>query len=286
MKKMFFLGLLFLIGLNLNAQSLRIDIKELSKNLDKYKILDVRKKEIYELAHIKNALNFPANLSYENESIDGKIIQPNKMQKIVRNLGLNINDKVVIYDDGSFFDAARIFWTFEAYGFENIKLLNAGFNEWGNLKLPISFEIEKTIKSNYIVSINHKRLATKFKTQIAIQNPNQIIIDARTYNSYVGKKSIAKRFGHIPKAINISAKQNIVKNDKNISRLKNLKELQKVYKNVEKNKKIVVYCAIGKIAATNYFALRELGYDVSNYDASWKEWGNDFNLPIVNLSQK
>ena len=61
--------------------------------------------------------------------------------------------------------------------------------------------------------------------------------------------------------------------------------LKEIYKNVDKSKKIVLYCAIGRIAATNYFALRELDYDVSNYDASWKEWGNDSSLPITNPSK-
>ena len=43
--------------------------------------------------------------------------------------------------------------------------------------------------------------------------------------------------------------------------------------------------AIG-FATTNYFALRELGFDVAAYDASWREWGNDYNLPITNPSDK
>jgi thiosulfate/3-mercaptopyruvate sulfurtransferase len=29
-----------------------------------------------------------------------------------------------------------------------------------------------------------------------------------------------------------------------------------------------------------YFVLRGLGYDVSVYDGSWYEWGNDLNLPL------
>ena len=54
----------------------------------------------------------------------------------------------------------------------------------------------------------------------------------------------------------------------------------------DKNKKIISYCDIGKISSSNYFALRQLGYEVANYDASWKEWGNDLELPITNISKK
>jgi len=270
---------------SLQAESLRLELKELQKDTTKYKILDVRDKDIYSLEHIPNALNFSANLTYNNKSIDGKLTEPTKMQKLLRELGLNIDDNIVIYDDGTIFDASRVFWALEVYGFKNVKLLNGGYEQWNKLGYPLSTKTPTPKKSNYIATINNKRLATKFTTQIATKNPNQVIIDARKKASYLGKKSSAKRFGHIPKAIHIPAIHNIDKNTQ-LSLLKSPKELQKLYKDVDKKKKVVIYCAIGKVASTNYFALRELGYNVSNYDASWKEWGNDFNLPIVNKSKK
>jgi len=143
----------------------------------------------------------------------------------------------------------------------------------------ISTKIPNRKQSNYIAEINHKRLATKFTTQIATKNPNQTIIDARGNEAYRGKISSAKRFGHIPKAINIPATHNI-NYEKNSSQLKIIKNLENIYKDIDKKQKVVIYCALGRISATNYFALRELDYDVANYDASWKEWGNDFSLPI------
>lgn len=268
----------------LNGQNLRIEIDELSKELTKHKIIDVRNKTLFLKSHIKNALNFPVGLSYDNLQLSGKVVNPNKMQTIVRNLGLDIDDSIVIYDDGSFFDAARVFWTMEVYGFKNVKLLNSGFDKWQDLGLVTSNKIKEVKKSNYIALINNKRLSTKFTTQIATRNPNQVIIDARSQNAYLGKESSAKRFGHIPKAVHIPAVHNLNSQEK-LKKLKDTEELADLYKDINKDKKVVIYCAIGKIASTNYFALRELGYNVSNYDASWKEWGNDFSLPIVNKSQ-
>ena len=56
-----------------------------------------------------------------------KIINPSTIQKILRAIGLDIYDNIVIYDEGNFFNAARVFWTLEVYGFKNVKLLNAWF---------------------------------------------------------------------------------------------------------------------------------------------------------------
>jgi len=275
------LGLYFLLSITLQATELRVQTLKLLKNPHKYKLLDVRDELSYKEGHIINAINFPVTLTYANQKLNGKLTDPFTMQKIVQNLGLNANDSIVIYDDGSFFNAARVFWALEVYGFKDVKLLSSGYNHWLNNKHPVTKKIPKVFKSNYITIIDSNRIATKFSTQIATRNPNQIIIDARPNKAYKGVVSSAKRYGHIPKALNIPATHNL-----NNSTLKNISQLQDIYKNIDKKKKIILYCAIGKISATNYFALRELGYNVSNYDASWKEWGNDFQLPIINPSKK
>ena len=278
MKILLFICIAFI---SLNAKSLRIEADILSQKLSEYIILDTREPEKYNKGHIKGALNFPILLTYDNQIKSGKIATPQKIVKLFRNLGLDINKNIVVYDDGIFFDAARLFWTLEVYGFTNIKILNSSYKKWNENNYPSNNITPKVIKSNYITTINSDRLATKFTTQIASLSPKKIIIDARATTSFKGEQSTAKRFGHIPSAQNIPATHNI-----NNKKLQPLSKLKEIYKDLNKDKKIILYCAIGRISSTNYFALRELGYDVANYDASWQEWGNDFSLPITNLSKK
>lgn len=275
------LSLLF----TLNASSLRVSAETLNQDVTKYKILDTRFLQVYNAGHINGAISFDVKQTYANMQKNGKLTDPIKMQKIIQNSGLHTGDNLIIYDDGSFFDAARLFWALEVYGFTDVKLLTTGYKQWIYKGFKTTTQKTKIIKSNYITVINKKRLATKLSTQIATKNPNQIIIDARPNKAYIGKVSAAARFGHIPKATNIPASHNIDKIS-NMDMLKDLESLNDLYKDISKDKKIVIYCTLGKISATNYFALRELGYDVSNYDASWKEWGDDFKLPIINRSQK
>lgn len=277
--------ILFFSFISLNAEDLRLQIEELSKNISSYKIIDVRSETEYQEGHIENALNFPIALTFDNKSSNGKLTEPNKMQEFLRKLGLDVDDKIAIYDDGTFFDSARLFWSLEVYGFKSVKLLNGGFEEWNNLSLPISKNSTQIKESLYIASVDNKKLATKFSTQIATKSPFMLIMDARNYNAYIGEESNAKRFGHIPQAISRPATHNIATIN-NFPKLKDIKELEEIYKDVDKNKKIISYCDIGKISSSNYFALRQLGYDVANYDASWKEWGNDSELPITTISKK
>ncbi|MDD2894406.1 MAG: rhodanese-like domain-containing protein [Aliarcobacter sp.] len=276
---------LFFGFLSLNAEDLRLQMDQLYKDISTYKIIDVRPTDEYQKGHIKNALTFPIELTYNDKSVNGRLTEPNKMQETLRKQGLDVNDQVVIYDDGTFFDAARLFWGLEVYGFKHVKLLNGGFEEWSDLDLPISKENTETKESAYIASVDNKKLATKFSTQIATKSPFMLIMDARSYNAYIGEESNAKRFGHIPEAISRPAIHNISSSN-NFSKLKDIKELEELYKDVDKSKKIISYCDVGKSSSSNYFSLRELGYDVANYDASWKEWGNDSELPIVTISKK
>ena len=282
-KLIIFIGILS--TLSLNAKSLRIEVTELNQSLNTYKVIDTRSIALYLDNHIKGALNFPITLSYKNKKDNGKVVQPAQAQEIIRKLGLNVNDKIAIYDDGTFFDAARLFWTFEVYGFKNIKLLNGGLEQWTKNNFETTNVVPQVKPSNYIASIDHNRLATKFTTQIATKNPNQIILDARPTSGYKGQTSSARRYGHIEKALHFPATHNINYNEKT-NKLQTKSTLEKLYSNISKDKKIIVYCTIGRVSSTNYFALRELDYDVSNYDSSWKEWGNDSNLPIINLSEK
>jgi thiosulfate/3-mercaptopyruvate sulfurtransferase len=264
-----------------SAETLRMTLTELQAQLDNKNliILDTRKPDVYESGHVPGARNYPVTLTYHNKSVNGQISQPADTQKIFRALGLEKDSSVIIYDNGDLIDAARLFWTLEVYGLTRVKVLSQGFDAWSTMGLPVSSEKPSIKASHYIATINHKRLASKFSTQLATKNRQQLIIDARKTSDYLGETSSAQRFGHIPTAISIPASHNFEKY-KQFSSLKPVDALSKVYESIPKNNKVVIYCAIGRVSASNYLALRELGYDVSNYDASWNEWGNDFNLPI------
>jgi len=271
---------------NALAQTLRISPEQLKQQLIESQvpkseliILDARTPEAYTASHIKGAVNFPIDLTYHNKKKNGKISKPALIQTLFRARGITTTSPVVVYDSGKILDAARLFWVLEVYGLTNVKVLDHGYDYWRAQSYPIDFKSTKVKPSQYIAALNHQRLASKFTTQLATHNTNQIVIDARKKSDYIGTTSTAKRFGHIPTAIHVAASHHLSSIDQTLH-LKPLNELQQLYSSIPKNKKVIIYCAIGRISSTNYLALRELGYDVSNYDASWNEWGNDERLPI------
>jgi len=110
-KVILFTALIVLYSASSYSQSFRISPQLLNKLVDSKKVvvLDVRTKPKYDLGHIKNAISFPVELTYENKKINGKVQQPRQMQKYLRERGVDINSTIIVYDGGVLIDAARVF---------------------------------------------------------------------------------------------------------------------------------------------------------------------------------
>lgn len=275
--------ILLLFGCNAIAkvESLRVSVDWLKAHLHDHNVavLDARPPLDYTFGHVVGALTFPADLTYQKKSDSGTIVDPVIMQKLLRERGLDNGKQLVVYDSGQLLNAARVLWVLEVYGLKNVKILSPGYATWVKQGFPVNGHIPKVNKSKYVITIDHRRIASKFSMQLATVNPEHVIVDARLAAAYQGETSTAKRFGHIPTAINIPVTNNFQKNG-DARALRDSAELAVVYATLPRDNKIVLYCEIGRASSVSYLVLRELGYDVSSYDASWREWGNDLSLPI------
>lgn len=260
---------------------LRIDAKALHEQAQAGRVvlLDARPEEEYHKGHLPGARSAPFVKTFENFTQDGRMASLPKAQALFSAVGLRPEDAVVVYDAGGMLHAARVLWLLEVYGHKQVKLLEGGVKAWRQQGLSLTQEAVKTAPSQYVPSINPKRLATRITTLAASSKPSAfVILDARAPSHYAGQESEAPRFGHIPQARNIAVANNLSADG---MRLKSRQELSELYKDLPKDKKIITYCSVGLASSLEYLVLRELGYDVANYDASWKEWGNDASLPIV-----
>jgi len=264
-----------------NADLLRVTPEWLNSNINSKNviIIDSRSSEDYNAGHIAGAINLPDTLTYQEKSHGGEVVNANVMQQILRERGIDYGKTIVVYDAGQLVDASRVFWALEVYGLMDVKILNSGFDYWLSKHFPVSLEVPSVKPSQYVASIDHRRIASKFTTQLATANPNQVVVDVRPAEAYQGKKSSAKRFGHIPTAINIPIYDHFGTQDGSRV-LQDLDKLKQLYSQLPQSSKIVTYCEVGRASSTVYLTLRELGYDVANYDASWREWANDLSLPI------
>jgi thiosulfate/3-mercaptopyruvate sulfurtransferase len=244
-------------------------------------VIDVRNRADYMAGHITGAINVPVDATFGGGERSDRLAAVSDIRKLLSRSGVHQDKHLVLYDDGSFIHAARLFWVLEVFGQPRVSILNLGYPAWAGRDLPISAEVTIAEPSDYTPRIQPARMATALTTRVALNNPQVAIVDARAPDEYAGERSIAQRFGHIPGAINIPWSDNLQQGADG-SRLASLDKLSTLYQEQLGDRQVIAYCNKGKQSALAYFVLRNLGYQVAAYDGSWYEWGNDPSLPIVN----
>ncbi|MEA3455003.1 MAG: rhodanese-like domain-containing protein [Campylobacterota bacterium] len=275
-------------GKDLSAKSMPaiVSVDWLKKNIDNPKvvIIDLQPKEKYLKGHIKGAVSMPGQPPAQI-LFDPKLLMPKLsiMTDRLSSAGVDKDSLVVVYDSGVFAWAARLYWILEFLGHENVGILQVGYGGWEKGELPVSTAVFEPKRKEFVPRIDNAKIKTKLDTLLAIDK--KTIIDGRKKSHWKGNESLAKRFGHIPSAINYACTQNYEVTASG-NRMRDLKELKGLYKDIPKDKEIILYCDGGAEAALNYIVLQELGYKASIYDGSWLEWGNDSEVPVSNPSKK
>lgn len=242
-------------------------------------ILDAREKAKYDEGHVPSArwvdhAAWAKSFGYGGEA--------DSWGKRIRELGVGRETKVVVYDDNSNKDAARIWWLLRYWGVDDVRLLNGGWMGWrsgGNMTdkgeaVPVAVNFEAKARPY--------RLATKEQLLKSLKDGGIQIVDARSEKEFCGVDKLTnKRAGAIPGAKQLEWVDLI---DKNTKRFKSSAELKKLFNGagIDLTKTTATHCQSGGRAAVLAFGLELMGArDVSNYYQSWSEWGNTDNTPVV-----
>ncbi len=244
-------------------------------------ILDARLQKRYNMFHIKNAISLPAIKTYGEAPKAHLLISMNVAQKRFSAAGIRENKTIIIYDNGEAISAARVFWALQVYGLPSVAILDGGMPAWLEANGSLSNQTPTVKPSHFIPQISPKELTTKLRVRMGIERPDTVLIDVRKREEYEGKESLSRRFGHIPGAVSVPWTENFTEIN-GVKLLKSKSELAKLYQPIlGKASHTTTYCNLGQHAALTYLVLRRLGHNVSAYDGSWHEWGNDHQLPIV-----
>lgn len=265
-----------------------IEASELKQiiNQPNIKILDFRKKEDYNKKHINGALHLSrSDIEDRSYPYNGMMASKFQIETLFSNLGIKIDDTIIVYDDKGLCEATRLWWILQNYSFQTVKLLHGGIENWESVGGNTTHEIPEVIPTNFNLSETSKLkyYISKDEVNNALQN-NITILDTRSIEEYTGKyqKKGAKKAGRIPNSIHIDWAENI--NYHGDRRLKSKKDLENLYKklNIKKTDSIILYCHSGVRSAHTAFVLTQLlGYkNVMNYDGSWTEWSHFDDLPF------
>ncbi|WEK68923.1 MAG: sulfurtransferase [Candidatus Chryseobacterium colombiense] len=197
-----------------------------------------------------------------------------KFAEILSKLGVSEGAHLVVYDDKNGSNAAaRAWWMLKSFGFDNVQVLDGGFQNAEKEGLEFSSGEETFEKAEFIKKDNWLLPISVLETvENELKNHSSTVIDVRDAYRYHGESEpIDLVAGHIPGAINIPFSENLDENG-NFLKPEILKD--KYLKLLEgKPENLIIHCGSGVTACHTILALDYAGFKIPNlYVGSWSEW--------------
>jgi len=246
----------------------------------------------YARAHIPGALCRPGHSYIKALDQEGEetvlVASESEFQKLLDDLGIGVSSTVVAYDDWGSIFATRLWWVLKYYGFNNVKVLDGGWQNWVASGLPVSFASSKPkeITKRVQLQANPGVLVTIDELLQKYDDPAWQVLDVRSGDEYRGHAAHGnKRIGHVPEALHLEWSQ-LLENSNDAEAVRKFKpagEIQALLEGagLDGIKNIVTHCQAAVRATFTAFALELMGYNPAKvYDGSMAEWANREDTPL------
>jgi thiosulfate/3-mercaptopyruvate sulfurtransferase len=193
-------------------------------------------------------------------------------------LGVNRDDRIVVYDNSPIRTAARGWFMLRHFGAENVAILDGGLQKWAAEGRPMESgdpasrraRFEAAERAGEVVSLDDIRAGL-----------GTALIDARGKARFEGSEPDPRpgvAAGHIPGARNLPFAA-LYKDD---GTFRSRDEIAQTFAvaGVDPHAPFVAACGSGVTASSLIFAAHLLGNRATRlYDGSWSEWGADPSTP-------
>ncbi|MBS9405524.1 sulfurtransferase [Halomonas sp. TRM85114] len=224
----------------------------------------------------------------ERDGVAGLMPAGDDLEVLIGGQGIDNADTMVVVPAGTgptdVGSAARIYWTFEALGHDEVTILNGGFAGWEQQGLEVARgPVEAPEAASFEGSLRESLLATTEEVATAREADEQLV-DARPPAFYKGEtQSPAARVpGTIPGSVNLPHDGSFEERDGAYylqpdslkARIDNL--------GLDHEAPTVAFCNTGHWAASGWFQLSEIGglENVTMHDGSMAAWTRDDERPV------
>lgn len=253
-------------------------------------IIDTRSKWKFLLSHISGAINLSdwKKFTSKQNGVPGMLILDRKLiAEKLRPFGIDNGKTIILYGNPKdpWRTDGRLFWMFQRYGFQSVKILQGGLEGWkrigGEINVGLADPKNASSFSAEDIKLNDTVAADKNWIRERLAAGKIAIIDNRTQKEYDGSTPYGStRGGHIPQSVHIHWSEFFTETGDMKASNVLLKMLSQF--GITQDREVVVYCTGGVRSAMAFFVLKYLGYSVRNYDGSWWEWSRDASLPVEN----
>ena len=194
-----------------------------------------------------------------------------QFESAARTLGVTASSTVVVYDDGVGEWAARLWWIFRAFGFDDVAVLDGGFTKWRDEGRPVRVGPLRTVPDTsgaepFLAGEERPVWADHDRVLRAVRGEEPAAVVLAAPPSALG----TEHPGIVPGSTTITTDDVV---DPASNTLRRRPALAEVFAPVLGADEIVTYCGVGSAACVDALALTVLGHDrVRVYDGSLAEW--------------
>ena len=234
-------------------------------------------------AHIPGAVFFDIDAIADHAtSLPHMLPDAATFARAVGALGIGSGDRVVVYDVRGVISAARVWWTFRAFGHDAVAVLDGGLRKWRAEGRPVESGTPAPAARAFKATPRPELVRDLDTVRANIASRAAQVLDARSAGRFAGTEPEPRaglRGGHIPGSLNLPY-DSLYRAD---GTLQSPEELRAALQGagVDLARPVVTTCGSGVTASVLALALYLVGRrDVAVYDGSWSEWGGRPDTPV------
>jgi len=198
-------------------------------------------------------------------------------------LGLGSGDRIIVYDVRGVVSAARVWWTFRAFGHDAVAVLDGGLRKWRLEGRPVEAGEAQPAPRTFAARPRPELVRDLAAVRANLASRAEQVVDARSAGRFAGTEPEPRPGllgGHIPGSLNLPY-ETLYRADGRLETPDALRAAMRAA-GVDLARPIVTSCGSGVTASVLALALHRLGRpDVAVYDGSWSEWGGRADTPIA-----
>jgi len=239
----------------------------------------------FRAAHLPGAIFLDLDQDLSSAVVPGEtgrhpLPDPAVLEAKLREAGLRKTHRVVVYDDGPGFFAARVWWLLKWLGHDSVCVLDGGLAAWQRAGGEMSDQLTVRAWPGDFLAVPHNdMLISASSVEEHLTDSRLVLLDARSPERFRGDvEPIDPVAGHIPGAICVPCAGNLGADGLFLA----APDLRQRFPKTDEGQALVAYCGSGVTACHNVLAAAVAGLVLPKlYAGSWSEWITVARRPVA-----